>query len=320
MGLALGHALAGLDLIDLMRGGYVTLAAGILAVNSFEFLRERFISYGARSLPSTSTKEGKEPPADEKATVTTASRILNSVAAWDVPHSYFTQFYYCSVALSFFWWYQLLTRGWAFQLIAGMVDHSSRESSMSFNQIFLCWGLFTIQACRRLYECISFVKPSKSRMFGGLWLYGFAYYIAMGVAIWIEGTGTLLSTDKPLGDASLTAPSIRSLIFIPIFIFASGIQHDCHEYLASLVKYTLPVHPAFARIISPHYTAECVIYLAISFLAAPPGSIVNKTVFSGLILTAVTLGTSAVATKQWYGEKFGKEMVKDRWIMLPPVW
>ncbi|KAK2877195.1 hypothetical protein FQN49_001345, partial [Arthroderma sp. PD_2] len=194
MGFALDHAFAGMDLIDLMRGGYVTLAAGIIAVNSFEFLRERFISYGARSLPpktSTSAKDEKRS-ADKNAAATSSGggllRLLNCVAAWDVPHSYFTQFYYCSVSVSLFWWYQLLTRGWAFQLIAGMVDHGSRQSSMSFNQIFLCWGLFTIQACRRLYECVSFVKPSKARMFAGLWLYGFAYYIIMGVAIWIEGT------------------------------------------------------------------------------------------------------------------------------------
>ncbi|KAM5450946.1 3-oxo-5-alpha-steroid 4-dehydrogenase [Microsporum audouinii] len=323
MGLDLDHVFVGVDLIDLMRGGYVVLAASVMAINSFETLRGQFISYGARSTLST---KGEEGAADESTTaVTNPSRsriteLLNSIAAWDVPHSYFTQFYYCAVGLSFFWWYQLLTRGWAFRLIASMVDQDSRKGSMSFNQIFLCWSLFTIQACRRLYECISFTKPSRSRMFGGHWLYGFAYYIAMGVAIWVEGTATLLSTDTPLGDATITAPSLSSLIFIPVFIFASGIQYDCHEYLASLVKYTLPVHPAFVSIISPHYTAECTIYLSLSVLAAPPGSIVNMTIFSALILTAVQLGTSAAATKRWYGEKFGVEKVKDRWVMLPPVW
>ncbi|EFQ98041.1 hypothetical protein MGYG_01079 [Nannizzia gypsea CBS 118893] len=311
---------AGMDLVDVIRGGYVVLAASVMAVNSLKFLRDRFISYGARTLPAA--KQSSSKPA----TVATASPwssitgMLNCMATWGVPHSYFTHFYYCAVGVAFFWWYQLLARGWAFKLIASMVDHESRKNSMSFNQIFLCWSLFTIQACRRLYECLSFVKPSQARMHVGHWLYGFAYYIVMGIAIWIEGTITLLSTNKPLGNAAMTAPSLRSLIFIPVFIFASGIQYDCHEYLASLVKYTLPVHPAFVSIISPHYTAECMIYLSLSILAAPPGSIVNKTIFSAVILTAVQLGTSAAATKKWYGEKFGREKVKDRWTMLPLIW
>ncbi|DAA78414.1 TPA_exp: putative 3-oxo-5-alpha-steroid 4-dehydrogenase [Trichophyton benhamiae CBS 112371] len=312
--------LAGMDLVDWIRGGYVVLAASVMAVNSLKFLRDRFISYGARTLPAS-----KEPSSKPSAVATVPpwsgiSGILDRVATWDVPHSYFTHFYYCAVGVAFFWWYQLLARGWAFKLIASIVDHETRKSSMSFNQIFLCWTLFTIQACRRLYECLSFVKPSQARMHVGHWLYGFAYYIVMGVAIWIEGTTTLLSTNSPLGNAALTAPSLRSLIFIPVFIFASGIQYDCHEYLASLVKYTLPVHPAFVNIISPHYTAECMIYLSLSFLAAPPGSIINNTIFSAVILTAVQLGTSAAATKKWYSEKFGREKVKDRWIMLPFIW
>jgi 3-oxo-5-alpha-steroid 4-dehydrogenase 3 len=110
------------------------------------------------------------------------------------------------------------------------------------------------------------------------------------------------------------------MIFFPIFLCASGIQHDCHTYLASLKKYTLPVHPAFLSIVCPHYTAECMIYVCLTFMAAPKGQIVNKTVLSGLIFVVVNLGVSAGISKDWYIGKFGKENVQHRWKMIPALY
>ena len=78
---------------------------------------------------------------------------------------------------------------------------------------------------------------------------------------------------------------MRTFLGILLFILASGFQHDCHAYLASLKTrkpsptsapaspnpssatastYKLPEHPAFAYLIAPHYTAECLIYLALA--------------------------------------------------------
>ena len=107
------------------------------------------------------------------------------------------------------------------------------------------------------------------------------------------------------------------MVFFPIFLFASGIQHDCHVYLSSLKKYTLPTHPAFRNVVCPHYTAECVIYVCLAFLAAPRGQIVNKTILTGLVFVVVNLGVSAGISKQWYIEKFGKENVEHRRRMIP---
>lgn len=103
-------------------------------------------------------------------------------------------------------------------------------------------------------------------------------------------------------------------------MLASGIQYDCHCYLGSLKKYSLPTHPAFARVVCPHYTAECAIYLALSFLAAPKGEIVNKTIFSGFLLVVVNLGVSAGISKDWYAGKFGEEPVQGKWKMLPWIY
>lgn len=90
-------------------------------------------------------------------------------------------------------------------------------------------------------------------------------------------------------------------------------------YLASLPKYTLPVHPMFQLVVCPHYMAECLIYLSLAFLAAPNGDMVNMTIFTALVLVSVNLSISASTTKEWYVRRFGKEEVKARWKMIPYV-
>lgn len=119
---------------------------------------------------------------------------------------------------------------------------------------------------------------------------------------------------------SFRHPSFRSFVGILVFLLASGIQHDCHVYLASLKKYTVPDHPVFHRLVNPHYLAECLIYLALSVVAAPPGCIINRTIFCALTLVSVNLGVTADGNKRWYEQKFGAESVKGRWRMIPFVY
>lgn len=114
-----------------------------------------------------------------------------------------------------------------------------------------------------------------------------------------------------------SAPSFRTIIATLIFIFSSGIQHDCHVYLASLKKYTLPVHPVFHSLVCPHYFAECLIYLALAIVSAPSGCILNHTMLCALVFVAVNLGVTADGTKKWYETKFAKESVAGRWRMIP---
>jgi 3-oxo-5-alpha-steroid 4-dehydrogenase 3 len=169
------------------------------------------------------------------------------------------------------------------------------------------------------------------------WLLGLAFYLAATVAIWIEGTGmrlrtrskryaltiftlleTLMTHKLTLDDVQVTtAPTLRTFLCLPLFLIASGVQHDCHHYLFSLKKYTLPTHPMFQRIVCPHYTAECVIYLSLTLLAAPSGEMVNKTLLSCFTFVTVNLGVTAAISKRWYEQKFGLDAVKERWNMIP---
>lgn len=153
---------------------------------------------------------------------------------------------------------------------------------------------------------------------------------------------TLTSTDGPTAalqahsfstkDLTIKGPSIRTCIGILIFILASGVQHDCHAYLASLkkprrtakgemkIEYRLPEHPVFNLSLTPHYFAECLIYLSLSILAAPEGEWLNWTLVSALVFVAVNLGVTANGTRKWYAVKFGTETVKGRARMIPGLY
>lgn len=121
-----------------------------------------------------------------------------------------------------------------------------------------------------------------------------------------------------LHDIRITiAPSVRTFLCVPLFLVVSGIQHDCHHFLFSLKEYTVPDHPIFRGALCPHYGAECVIYLILAILAAPPGQFVNKTLLACVAFVAVNLGVTAQTTKQWYKQKFGAAAVQGRWLMIP---
>ena len=133
--------------------------------------------------------------------------------------------------------------------------------------------------------------------------------------------GAILRTSFTINDFRVTTiPTLRTMFWLPVFLIASGLQHDCHHYLSSLKKYFVPAHPLFSRLVSPHYTAECVIYLSLAFLAAPEGTIVNKTLLCALLFVTTTLAVTARNTKQWYANKFGPESVRGKWNIIPGVY
>ncbi|PYI06352.1 hypothetical protein BO78DRAFT_117711 [Aspergillus sclerotiicarbonarius CBS 121057] len=304
-----------MDAIDALRAFFLLASCTILSVSVLpDSLHSRFVPYGARA-----TSSGSSPPASSNSSP--AARALDYVASLTVPHSYFTQFYVTSVLASIFWAAQLVCQAAVFQAFSTRISPEHLQKSMSIQQVFLCWVLMFIQGVRRLYECNAFSKPSSSKMWFVHWLVGLAFYLAVSIAVWIEGAGVLLSHKLDLDDIKVTiAPSLRTFVCIPIFLLASGIQHDCHHFLFSLKKYTLPTHPAFSRIVCPHYTAECVVYLSLALLAAPKGEIVNKTLLAAVAFVVINLGATAANTKQWYMRKFGEESVRERWNIIPWVY
>jgi 3-oxo-5-alpha-steroid 4-dehydrogenase 3 len=118
----------------------------------------------------------------------------------------------------------------------------------------------------------------------------------------------------------LSWPSIRSLIAIAMFTVGSITQHICHRHLASLKKYTLPYHTLFQSIVCPHYTSECLVYLALAIGGAPPGQMLNRTILSGFLFVVANLSVTANSTRNWYMNKFGVENVKGRWRIMPLIY
>ena len=160
----------------------------------------------------------------------------------------------------------------------------------------------------------------------------------MSVATWVEGSRKLVRirlsvyilTDNQdairYGEwhleshGGIVAPSLKTFIGFPLFAFGSGIQFDCHAYLASLQKYSLPKHPMFRVLICPHYFAESLIYLALVIVAAPEGQLVNRTLASALAFVVVNLGITAKKTRTWYALKFGEQNLVDRYNMVPFIY
>lgn len=130
-------------------------------------------------------------------------------------------------------------------------------------------------------------------------------------------------------DFLIQAPSARTFISVMIFIMASGFQYDCHAYLASLKSskktdggaakshYQLPEHPAFNISLSPHYFAECLIYLSLAIAAPPQGDLLNWTFVTALIFVMTNLGVTAYGTAEWYEQRFGADAVKGKARMIP---
>ncbi|KAL4779689.1 hypothetical protein BJX76DRAFT_351605 [Aspergillus varians] len=317
-----------MDAVDALRAFFLFAACTIISVSLPGSLRSRFIPYGARATSTAAveseTSASTPTPKSTSASPSSASsmtRTLDYVATLRVPHSYFTHFYVISVLSSIFWALQLLSHGRVFQAIATRIRPEHLHQGISINQIMLCCVLMMVQGVRRLHECRIFYKPSSSKMWFVHWFAGIGFYLAVAVAVWIEGSGTILSHQLSLDDFSLTTRfSGRTLLSLPIFLIASGIQHDCHHFLFSLEKYTLPTHIMFSRILCPHYTAECMIYLSLALLAAPKDEIVNKTLLSALGFIAVNLGVTASTTRQWYREKFGEGAVQGKWNMIPFIY
>lgn len=138
--------------------------------------------------------------------------------------------------------------------------------------------------------------------------------------LWLTSKATLNATENPLDLIEISKPSMKTCVAVPLFVIASLIQHECHEHLASLRKYTLPSHPFFRNIVCPHYTSECLLYIAIAIVAAPQGQTLNRTILAGLCFVISNLGVTADSTRKWYVAKFGADNLKGRWRMLPYVY
>ncbi|TIA06586.1 hypothetical protein D6C80_10247 [Aureobasidium pullulans] len=291
-----------LDLVIILRASFLLAATAALLAHCLPSLRTRFLAYGSR--------QNGQPPKQ------LTTNPLDALATFQVPHSWFASFYLVSTLCSFIWFSQILLDQSLWRNLAALTDI---KNSMTLDQIIVTWILMLLQGVRRLYESLEFTKPSNARMWIGHWALGVWFYASMSIAVWIEGAPTLLQESFNFSHLTIEPPCLRTFVGCLIFILASGVQHDCHAYLAFLKKYSVPEHPVFQRLVCPHYFVECLIYLAISIVAAPAGSLLNWTIVCALVFVSVNLGVTADGTRDWYGRKFGPDSVSGKWRMIPFV-
>lgn len=161
---------------------FVLAAAAVLAVAATPASARRLLTqYGARSTPA----EGKGRTGSETDTFTRLIGWATSVGK--VPHSWFVHFYVLSVAGSLFWALQYLQDGSILRTIAEY-QVARDPAATPLRQAVLAWLMMALQGTRRLYECIFVMRASASEMWIVHWLLGCAYYLGIGVSVWVEGS------------------------------------------------------------------------------------------------------------------------------------
>ncbi len=156
---------------------FVTVAAiGASAIPNLQQL----VSYGPRNIP---VSESAVPSLGVKCGNLTA---LDKLAKLQVPHTWFTHFYMVSVASSAFWAYQLATAGVVFRLLDSRYA-TDGQGGMTMNQILITWVVMAFHGARRLYESVRLLKPSAARMPLTSYALAIAFYLAVGISVWVEG-------------------------------------------------------------------------------------------------------------------------------------
>lgn len=152
------------------------------------------------------------------------------------------------------------------------------------------------------------------------WILGLLFYLATNVAIWVD----LQPDIGPHRETTLAVLSWKAAVFAPAVLTAQVLQHVYHAYLYRLRTqnngYQLPSHPLFPNLLCPHYTCDVAVYVLLSFLGAPAGCAINWTLATAALFTAVNLGVTAVGTKDWYEQRFGRDKVSARRRMIPWLW
>ncbi|KAL5598845.1 hypothetical protein BROUX41_003827 [Berkeleyomyces rouxiae] len=306
----------------------VTIGVAVIANTvAPDSLRDQLFCYGARqaSPAVTAESQGKDKNTKEetsKGHLRPSLKILRLLLTYTgmlipVPHSWFTHFYIMITAANVFWIYQYYSQGFIMRFIATKeVQLSTEPKFVPLERILAGMAMLSFQGVRRLLECLFVLKHSpNSYMLSMHWFLTFFFYTSVSVAVWIEGSSTMLNPVYTSSPAAIA----RIILITPIFLAFSYGQNHSHKHLASLKKYTLPTAGLFKYFVCPHYFCECMIYICFTVMTAPAGSMVNKTMLSALFFTAANLGVTSGSTRIWYQDKFGKDGVAKRWNMIPFV-
>jgi 3-oxo-5-alpha-steroid 4-dehydrogenase 3 len=157
-------------------------------------IRGVLMDYGARrpKQDSASPKDGATP---SPALAKLKAVLAKLTDCTQVPHSWFRHFYIVSVSWSLFWLAQFLSKGKVMAAIAAW-QAKVAPKGMGLGQTYVVAALMAIQGARRLYESYFVARMGKSPMWCVHWALGLAYYTAIGLSVWVEGSGTLTELEQ----------------------------------------------------------------------------------------------------------------------------
>lgn len=149
------------------------------------------MDYGARRPQQDNGSASKDSGAGPSPALVKLKAVLAKLTdCTQVPHSWFRHFYIVSVGWSIFWLSQFLSRGRLMTAIAAW-QAKVAPKGMGLGQTYIVAALMAIQGSRRLYESYFVARMGKSPMWCVHWALGLAYYTAMGLGVWVEGSGML---------------------------------------------------------------------------------------------------------------------------------
>ncbi|ORZ28934.1 hypothetical protein BCR41DRAFT_344311 [Lobosporangium transversale] len=256
-------------------------------------------------------------------------------------------------------------------LIGIMPTHYLRSSMTSWTpppEIVIAMFCYWIQVLRRWYESWFVEQSSKeAKLHLGHYFVGISFYAAMAPALWVDAyetwsrsTTTAIAETKTLTRISWMNVNPWCWMGMALFLWASWHQHRCHVILANLrrpeshewlmgsrnsagngtnnnnnfQKYKVPFGDWFEYLVTPHYSAEMVIYFGLYLMVssatiftidlpslpislpslsrsiATDNSRFNSwaapTMLYAWIWVVVNLGVVARETDQWYRSRFGE--------------
>jgi very-long-chain enoyl-CoA reductase len=162
--------------------------------------------------------------------------------------------------------------------------------------------LLLFHSGRRLLESFFVTKFSDRRMHFVNLCAGLLFYLMTPLTL------AYAAKSQPL---PLT-PNIIKLTFCLLLNIA---QFRAHYTLASLKKYTIPTGVLFARVTSPHYAFEILLYCA--YAASAP----HWLTLAMLLFVAWNLTDQARMTHRWYVDRFGAAFTSlHRAVLIPGLW
>jgi hypothetical protein len=190
--------------------------------------------------------------------------------------------------------------------------------------------LWLLHLTRRWAECAFLHVWSDATMHLVVLVFGLLHYVGANLSLLMAAAADCSpagSNNGWLPRATLHSSQVPTLMYVvgvALVLVGQMGQHVAHRQLAALRqpqsaapsravgKYLLPQGGLFVISSSPHYTFELCIYAGLAVLCGGSSCMLLLLAWS-----ATNLALSALATHQWYKNKFDK--TPSQWVICPGV-